>query len=213
MDFMDFYHVNDRRTHRRFAVAMSARLYHASGRFSLCSTADLSLAGACIHLVSALPEPVTAFGSDETGKLAVAGFHFAQPFVRLAFDASTETRAVIKQALRSLGDRQMVQPLPVRRGERLSTRNVMLTRADGSHLSCDILDMSPQGMLLGGRVHPPVGERVTLGKTAGIVVRHHGGGFAIRILDRNAEPANVVRFPAVYRAPILPSSPHFDGIA
>lgn len=212
MDFMDFYHVNDRRTHRRFAVAMSARLYHANGRFSLCSTADLSLAGAAIHLIGAAPEPVTAFGCDETGKLNVTRFQFAKPFVRLVFDTTAETRAVIKRALQALGDRHMVQPLPSRRGERLATRNVMLTRADGSSLLCDILDMSPQGMLLGSQARPPLGERVTLGKVAGIVVRHDGEHFAIRLLDR-ASTGNVVRFPVIYRAAEQPASPHFDGIA
>ena len=110
MDFMDFYHVNDRRTHRRFAVAMSARLYHPGGRFSLCSTADLSLAGGAVQLVSASAEPITAFGCDETGKLAVTRSHFAAPFVRLVFDASAETRAVIQRALHTLGDRQLVAP-------------------------------------------------------------------------------------------------------
>jgi hypothetical protein len=213
MDFMDFYHVNDRRTHRRFAVAMSARLYHASGRFSLCSTADLSLAGAAIHLVSADAEPVTAFGCDETGKLAVTRFHFAKPFVRLVFDTTAETRAVIKRALRALGDRHLVQPLPLRRGERLSTRNVMVTRADGTHLMCNILDMSPNGMLLGADTHPPLGERITMGKVAGIVVRHNGDGFAIRMQDRAADTSNVVRFPLTYRAPPPTPSPNFDGIA
>ena len=213
MDFLDFYHVNDRRTHRRFAVAMSARLYHANGRFSLCSTADLSLAGASIHLISASPEPITAFGCDETGKLAVTRFHFAKPFVRLVFDTTAETRAVISRALRSLGDRHLVQPLPLRRGERLCTRNVRVTRPDGSSLTCNILDMSPNGMLLGSNVRPPLGERVTMSKSTGIVVRHHDHGFAIRVLDRSADTSNVVRFPALYRAPNPGFSSNFDGIA
>jgi hypothetical protein len=213
MDFLDFYHVNDRRTHRRFAVAMSARLYHANGRFSLCSTADLSLAGAAVHLMGSTPQPVTAFGSEEIGKLAVADFHVSEPFVRLVFDASTESRAVIKRALRVLGDRHMIQPLPTRRGERLSTRNVMLTRSDGSHMMCDILDMAPNGMLLASSTTPPLGERVRLGRTAGIVVRHHNHGFAIRILDRAAMAGKVVRFPVMYRQPAPPPSPSFDGIA
>jgi hypothetical protein len=211
MDFMDLYHVNDRRTHRRFAVAMSARLYHPNGRFSLCSTADLSLAGAAIHLANESPEPVAAFGCDETGKLAVARFEFAKPFIRLVFETTSETRAVIKRALHSLGDRQLIQPLPLRRGERLSTRNIMLTRTDGSHLMCNILDMSPHGMLLGSDVRPPLGERVGLGKVAGLVVRHHKDGFAIRMQDRAT--SNVVRFPVIYRSPLPAPTPSFDGIA
>ena len=212
MDFLDFYHVNDRRTHRRFAVAMSARLYHANGRFSVCSTADLSLTGAAIHLAGADADSIAAFGCDETGTLMVARSHFAAPFVRLVFDPSSETRAVISRALRALGDRQLLAPLPLRRGERLSTRNVMVTRADGSHIVCDILDMSPHGMLLGSENRPPLGERVSLGKAGGVVVRHHDDGFAIRTHNR-ATAGNVVRFPALYRAAAPSPSPSFDGIA
>ncbi|HVW72328.1 MAG TPA: PilZ domain-containing protein [Rhizomicrobium sp.] len=214
MDFLDFYHVGDRRTHRRFAIAMSARLYHANGRFSLGATADLSLAGAAINLDSGGDQPIIAFGCDETGKLAVTRFHFAGPFARLVFDASSETRAVIGRALRSLGDRQMIQPAPIRRGERLATRNVMVTRADGSHLLCDILDMSPKGMLLGTDTRPPLGERVSLGKVSGLVVRHHDQGFVMRMNERPLDAAsNVVRFPLPYRAPTPRPSPSFDNIA
>jgi hypothetical protein len=212
MNFMDFYHVNDRRTHRRFAVALPARLYRPDGRFSLCWTADLSLAGAAIQLAETGPEPVTAFGCDETGKIAVARFHFTKPIVRLVFDTGRETHAVLKRALRSLGDRQLIQPQALRRGDRLSTRNVMLTRADGSHLACDILDMSPHGMLLGSKARPPLGERVSLGKVACVVVRCHSEGFAIRMKERAASN-NVVRFPMLYRQPGLAPSPSFDDIA
>ena len=213
MDFLDFYQINDRRTHRRFAAAISARLYHANGRFSLCSTADLSVAGAAIHLLSSAPQPVTAFGCDETGKLAVAHFHVAEPFVRLVFDASSETRMAIARALRTLGDRHLIQPLPTRRGERLSTRNAMVIRSDGSHMMCDILELAPNGMLFGSDIRPPLGERVAVGRTTGIVVRHHDHGFAIRMQDRAAKAGNVVRFPGMYRQPTPPPSPIFDGIA
>ena len=101
--------------------------------------------------------------------------------------------------------------MPLRRGERFSTRNVGVIRADGTHIHCDILDMSPHGMLLGSQTRPPLGERVSLGRVAGLVVRHHSDGFVIRIQGR--EPSNVVRFPVVYRTPSMPHPPSFDGIA
>jgi hypothetical protein len=212
MELMDFYHVNDRRTHRRFAVTLPARLYHPDGRFSLCSTADLSLAGAAIQTASTSPEPVSAFGCDETGKIAVARFQFTGPVARLAFDTGGETHTVIKRALRSLGDRQLIQPLALRRAHRLSTRNVVLTCADGRHLSCDILDMSPHGMLLGSQVRPALGTRVRLGKLAGMVVRYHADGFAIR-MQEHAHSTNVVRLPVTYRQPPFQPPHNFNDIA
>ena len=212
MDFMDFYHVNDRRTHRRFAVVIPARLYHPDGRFSLCFTANMSLGGAAIELKGTSQEPISAFGCDETGKLFVVRFQFAGPFVRLVFDTNNEQHAVIKRALRCLNERQLIKPLPLRRPDRLSTRNVMLTRADGSHLACDILDMSPQGMLLGSDVRPALGERVGVGKVGGVVVRHHENGFAIRMQER-PQADNVVRLPVTYRRPTLVTSPTFNDIA
>ena len=212
MEFMDFYHVNDRRTHRRFAVTLPARLYHPDGRFSLCWTADLSLAGAAIQLNGANAEPVSAFGCDETGKIAVTRCEFTKPMLRLTFDTSGQAHAVIKHALRSLGDRQLIKPMAVRRAHRLSTRNVTVTRADGSHLACDILDMSPQGMLLASRIRPVLGERVGLGKLAAVVVRHHEDGFAIRMQEL-APSNNVVRFPVSYRRPPFATSSSVNDIA
>jgi hypothetical protein len=212
MDFMDFYHVNDRRTHRRFAVILPARLYHPDGRFSLCWTADISLAGAAIQLHGTGTEPISAFGCDETGKITVARFQLEKSLARLVFDSGNDTHTVIKHALRSLGDRKLIKPLALRRAHRLSTRNVTLTRADGSHLACDILDMSPEGMLLGSEVSPALGERVGLGKLAGVVVRHHEDGFAIRMQER-MHSSNVVRFPKAYCRPGLAASPSFSDFA
>jgi hypothetical protein len=212
MEFMDFYHVNDRRTHRRFAIALPARLYHPDGRFSLCWTSDLSLAGAAIQLNDAGAQPITAFGCDETGKIVVARFELSGPAARLVFEGSNETHAVIKHALRSLNDRQLIQALPMRRAHRLSTRNVTVTRADGSQLACDILDMSPQGMLLGSDIRPALGERVSLEKLTGVVVRRLERGFAIR-MQQSTPSNNVVRFPASYRRPHLAPSSSIDDIA
>lgn len=209
MDFMDFYHVNDRRTHRRFAVTMPARLYHADGRFSLCWTADLSLSGAAVQLSSAGAEPVSAFGCDETGRIAISRFQSSGSMVRLVFDAAGETHSAIRRALRALGDRKLIKPLALRRAQRLSTRNVVLTCADGRHLSCDILDMSPQGMLLGSKVRPALGERINLGKLPGVVVRHHAEGFAIRMQEPST---NVVRLPVAYRQPPFQPLPNFNGL-
>jgi hypothetical protein len=212
MDFMDFYHVNDRRTHRRFAVKLPARLYHPDGRFSLCWTAEMSLAGGAIQLQGAGTQPVSAFGCDETGKITVARFQLEKSLVRLVFDGGNNTHTVIKQALRSLGGRNLIKPLTLRRAHRLSTRNVTLTRADGSHMACDILDMSPEGMLLGSEVRPALGERMGLGKLPVVVVRHHEGGFAIRMREP-MHSSNVVRFPAGYCRPGLAASPSFSDIA
>ena len=157
-------------------------------------------------------EPVSAFGCDETGKIAVARFQLEKSLARLVFDSGNDTHAVIKQALRSLGDRKLIKPLALRRAQRLCTRNVTLTRADGSHLACDILDMSPQGMLLGSDVRPALGERVGVGKVGGVVVRHHENGFAIRMQER-PQADNVVRLPVTYRRPTLVTSPTFNDIA
>ena len=140
---------------------------------------------------------------NETGKRAATHFHFAKPFVRLAFDATTDTCAIIKRALCTLSDCQMIQPLLLRRGERLVTRNVLLTRTDGSHLLCDILDMSSQGMFLGRDARPALIVRVILGRTAGFVAPHHNNGFAIRIHERTPV-SNLARF----RQPIASLCPH-----
>ena len=55
-----------------------------------------------------------------------------------------------------------------------------ITRANGEHISCDVLDISLDGVSLRTSIRPQVGEIINLGRTRGRVVRHHQDGIAVQ---------------------------------
>ena len=63
-----------------------------------------------------------------------------------------------------------------------------IVRSNGQIITCDVLDISLEGVSVRTKVRPPVGEIVNLGRTRGRVVRHHEDGFAIQYV-REAEKA------------------------
>ena len=59
----------------------------------------------------------------------------------------------------------------------------LLTFADGSVLSCFIIDVSLSGAALSADVQPEIGTPLALGSCVGRVVRHLPGGFAIQFVQ------------------------------
>jgi hypothetical protein len=64
-----------------------------------------------------------------------------------------------------------------------------ITRENGEHISCDVLDISLDGVSLRTRIRPPVGEIVNLGRTRGRVVRHHIDGIAVQYVKEIGKAA------------------------
>jgi len=68
----------------------------------------------------------------------------------------------------------------------------MLTFADGSVLSCLVMDMSVTGAAISADVVPDVGTLLAVGRIAGRVCRHFPEGFAVEFLD-DQDPAALDR--------------------
>jgi hypothetical protein len=58
--------------------------------------------------------------------------------------------------------------------------NSTLTLADGSTLSCLVIDMSQSGAAVSADIEPAIGTFLSVGSVGGRVVRHFAEGFAIR---------------------------------
>ncbi|MET0879191.1 MAG: PilZ domain-containing protein [Tardiphaga sp.] len=74
----------------------------------------------------------------------------------------------------------------------------LLTFADGSVLSCFIIDVSLSGAALSADVQPEIGTPLALGSCVGRVVRHLPGGFAIQFVQEqtNADLEHRIARPA-----------------
>ena len=60
--------------------------------------------------------------------------------------------------------------------------------ADGSTLSCFVIDVSPSGVAVSADAEPEVGTRLAVGRAVGHVIRRFNEGFAVKF-DRLIEPA------------------------
>ena len=57
-----------------------------------------------------------------------------------------------------------------------------LSLADGTRLTCFVIDMSASGAAVSAEFYPELGEVLALGKAIGRVVRHFREGFAIQFV-------------------------------
>ena len=67
---------------------------------------------------------------------------------------------------------------------RLSTGVARLTVESGSSFGCKVLNLSLGGAAVEVEVRPPIGQKVSLGRTEGRVVRHTRNGLAIEFTPR-----------------------------
>jgi hypothetical protein len=209
MDVLDFCHVRDRRSHRRFTTRLSGTVYFGGGRGAQCSVLDISPAGAAVRCAGPTGENIRTLMAANIGEVHVARSFCDMSVTRLAFEAGDQAQSRIDEVLRSLGEQNLARPAAPRRRERLKVSHTLVIRRDGSHGFCEIRDVSVDGMSLRGAIRPPIGEHLAIGRAVGRVVRHCDDGFAVQLVKD--EPSNVVRFPVPYR-PRAPE-PTFDDIA
>jgi hypothetical protein len=63
-----------------------------------------------------------------------------------------------------------------------------LTTPDGVECLATVIDISNQGAAINVETAPPIGSRVTVGRTLARVVRHFAGGIAVTFQGRLREP-------------------------
>ena len=98
----------------------------------------------------------------------------------LEFSIGESKRGRLIEMLRSFAIGGMAGVTHMRRHERVpSLVSGSITRENGEHITCDVLDISLDGVSLRTRIRPPVGEIVNLGRARGRVVRHHTDGIAV----------------------------------
>lgn len=64
--------------------------------------------------------------------------------------------------------------------------NSTLLIADGSVVSCFVIDMSISGAAVSAEITPPVGTPLAVGRIVGKVIRHFSEGFAIKFVQEQS---------------------------
>ncbi|HEY0107859.1 MAG TPA: PilZ domain-containing protein [Rhizomicrobium sp.] len=180
----------ERRRFRRVEVNLPGRLFVPdSGQEATCQVVDLSPGGASVAS-QCLPEVgahvvlyIDGFGRFEGAVARRDGLGFG-----LRFNATALKREKIAEQLTLFLNRALIDESVMRGHDRTPTKGVaQFTRADGTIVKCEVIDLSPTGVSVKTASRPQLGEFVLIGQLAGRVARHHGDGIGIQFVGLPTE--------------------------
>jgi hypothetical protein len=175
---------DERRRHQRVKVNLLGRYMLADYREFPCQVIDMSPGGmALIAPVTGEPgERVIAY-VDHLGRLEGKIARIIDNGFAMSIAATSRKRDKLAAQLTWLANRQILNLPEDRRHGRFVPRNTAarLILPNGANVTCRVIDLSASGaaVAIAPDLLPPVGAAVTIGKTAGRVVRHIEHGFAI----------------------------------
>lgn len=175
---------DERRRHQRVKVNLLGRYMLADYREFPCQVIDMSPGGmAVVAPVAGEPgERVIAY-VDHLGRLEGKIARLLDNGFAMSISATSRKRDKLAAQLTWLANRQILNLPEDRRHGRFTPRNTTarLILQNGTNVACRIIDLSASGaaVAIAPDLLPPVGAAVTIGKTAGRVVRHIENGFAI----------------------------------
>jgi hypothetical protein len=172
----------ERRRHQRVRINLLGRYMLADRREFPCQVTDMSPGGmALIAPVAGQPgERVIAY-VDHLGRLEGAIARLFQNGFAMTVVATKLKRDKLAAQLTWLANRHLLTSPDDRRHGRITPRNPAgrLILPNGINIACRVIDISQSGCAIGTDQRPEIGALVTIGKTAGRVVRHLEEGFAI----------------------------------
>ena len=178
---------SERRRHHRMRVALLGRYMLADHREYACQTTDMSPGGASLvaPVKGAVGERVVLY-LEHVGRIeGEITRHTSQGFT-VSIAATVRKRDKLASQLTWLGNRHDLGLPEDRRHERIVPRNpVAELRLDsGRVMIVRLIDISMSGAAVSvdDKDRLSIGTSVTLGRTAGMVVRHFQGGMAVEFL-------------------------------
>lgn len=174
----------ERRRHQRVKVNLLGRYMLADRREFPCQVIDMSPGGmAVVAPVAGSPgERVIAY-VDHLGRLEGKIARLIDNGFAMTISATARKRDKLAAQLTWLANRQILNLPEDRRHGRFTPRNPLarLVLPNGTNVACRVIDLSASGAAIAIHpdLRPAVGAAVTVGKTAGRVVRHIEDGFAI----------------------------------
>jgi hypothetical protein len=173
----------DKRKYERIKLFLPGHLFNPLNEQSTdCKILNLSAGGAALQCDAEFQAGLTLvlyienFGRFE-GKTIIHGS--GQLALEFAIGEGKRTR--LKEMIESFAADGVAGITKLRKHGRIpSLISGSITRDNGEHISCDVLDISLDGVCLRTRARPPVGEVVNLGRTRGRVIRHHPDGIAVQ---------------------------------
>jgi hypothetical protein len=172
----------ERRRFQRVRVNLLGRYMLADRREFPCQVTDMSPGGMALiaPVRGEVGERVIAY-VDHLGRLeGLIARHFQNGFA-MTVGATARKRDKLAAQLTWLANRHILNLPEDRRHGRFSPRNsaARLILPNGINVACRVIDLSQSGAAVKSDQRPDIGALITIGKTAGRVVRHLEDGFAI----------------------------------
>jgi hypothetical protein len=172
----------ERRRHQRVRVNLLGRYMLADRREFPCQVTNMSPGGmAIIAPVSGqIGERVIAY-VDHVGRLEGVISRLFENGFAMTVAATIRKRDKLAAQLTWLANRHILNLPEDRRHGRFTPKNpaARLVLPSGLNVSCRVIDLSASGAALKTDQRPEIGALVTVGKTAGRVVRHLEEGIAV----------------------------------
>jgi hypothetical protein len=175
----------ERRRFQRVRVNLLGRYMLSDRREFPCQVTDMSPGGMAIiaPVVGQPGERVIAY-VDHVGRLeGVVARQFQNGFA-MTIGATTRKRDKLAAQLTWLANRHILGLPEDRRHGRMAPKNPMarLILPNGTNIAVRVIDISQSGAAVATDQRPELGAPITIGKTAGRVVRHLEEGFAIEFI-------------------------------
>jgi len=171
----------DRRRHMRIDAPLKARYLGADGEERPCLVVNISAGGALLRAISPPAESesivlyIDEIGRFE-GKVVRAGKHSFAVDYRSRRSKTARTADALTLTVnqpRESGAAQRAAPR-IKHDE-----PAMVTLENGEQVPCSIIDISLTGASIEIDPRPPLGAKLTLGKTSAKVVRRHEKGVGV----------------------------------
>jgi hypothetical protein len=175
----------ERRRFQRVGVNLLGRYMLADRREFPCQVANMSPGGMALiaPVTGRVGERVIAY-VDHVGRLeGVVTRHYENGFA-MTVAATPRKRDKLAAQLTWLANRHILGLPEDRRHGRITPRIATgrLILANGLNIGCRVIDISQSGAAVATEERPDIGSPITIGKTAGRVVRHLEDGIAIEFI-------------------------------
>jgi hypothetical protein len=174
--------VGERRRHQRVQVTLLGRFMLEDQQEYPCQTINMSPGGVAL-IAPVLPrkgERVVAY-IDQVGRVEGNVMRLFEHGFAMTVSATARRREKLAEALTWLANRGKLGLPEDRRHSRVTPRDPrsIITMPTGSTFPCIVMDVSLSGAAVRSEIRPPIGTRITLGRTPARVVRHIENGFAV----------------------------------
>lgn len=171
----------------RTLVQVSGKLFVPAEESSVdCQVENLSASGAGVRCLE--PPPLQTYivlYVDHFGRFEGVTTRLLEGRLGVRFVCTPAKQHLLEQDLVNYINSGALPTASQRRHTRLAHSKTIgsFTRPNGIQVSCEVRDISLQGISLRTNARPPIGELINLGQTYGRVVRHQDDGIAVRFMS------------------------------